>query len=124
MGMYTQLCYNAALKENTPDIVVNILYFMTGEREFVTELPNHPLFETSRWRVMLRMNSAYFAADTHSKLFVRYGDYYLNIMCNLKNYDNEIEKFIAWLEPYVEEGFLGYYLYEESDIPTLIYKKE
>ena len=50
--------------------------------------------------------------------------YFLNVRCNLKNYHEEIEKFMNWLCPYIEtEGFLGYMRYEECDNPTLIYKE-
>lgn len=46
----------------------------------------------------------------------------VNIRANLKNYDNEIDKFLHWLAPYIDtEGFIGYTRYEEYDDPTLIY---
>ena len=48
--------------------------------------------------------------------------YKVNIRANLKNYDNEIDKFLHWLTPYIDtEGFIGYTRYEEYDDPTLIY---
>ena len=78
---------------------------------------------------MLNSDSYYFAADTHSTL--RYDNigqcYYLCIRCNLKNYSNEIEKFVDWVMPYIrayEEDFLGFSRYENTEQPTLIYMKE
>jgi hypothetical protein len=40
----------------------------------------------------------------------------------LKNYALEIENFLDFISPYVEtDGFIGYYRYEESENPALIY---
>jgi hypothetical protein len=131
MGMYTELHYNAELREDVPQSVIDILKFMVGDiEEEPKELPDHELFsEGSRWRYMLQMDSYYFDADTHSTL--RYDEigqaYYLCIRCNLKNYSDEIEHFIDWIEPYlgvyIQTGdFLGFYRYEENNEPTLIYR--
>lgn len=126
MCMYTELHFNSEIKPE--DKVIKILQYMLGETEEVPELSRHPLFSTSRWRIMLRCDSYYFDADTSSTL--RYdwqGDWYLCIRCNLKNYGNEIEHFLNWIMPYCEkeEGdFLGFYRYEETETPTLIYMKK
>ena len=108
MGMYTEFHFNTRLKEDTPHIVIDTLQFMLGVGVVTEEsltLPEHPLFTTQRWRVMLRMDSYYFDADTHSTL--RYDDiakaYFLCIRCNLKNYSNEIEHFTNWIMPYVDK---------------------
>lgn len=130
MGMYTEFHFNVELIENVPQEIIDILNYMLnkGTQEPLPE-PDHPLFKTSRWRRMLRSDSYYFAADTHSTL--RYDDighsYYLCIRCNLKNYDNIIEKFIDWIMPYLyqyPEDFLGFSRYENTEQPTLIYMKE
>ncbi len=130
MGMYTEFHFNVELKKDIPQEVINILNFMLNKKEALSpQLPDHPLFQTHRWRVMLRCDSYYFPADTHSTL--RFDDigksYYLCIRCNLKNYDNEIEKFIDWIMPYLSHfsgDFLGFYRYEETEQPTLIFMKE
>lgn len=126
MGMYTELHYNVELPKETPQQVLNTLRLMLGEVDHA-ELPDHPLFSTDRWRMMLRCDSYYFSADTHSTLrFDENGDcFYLCIRCNVKNYCQEIEQFIAWLDPYVyafEGDFLGFHRYEESEDPVLIRK--
>lgn len=133
MGMYTQLHYNARLKEDTPKEVLNILKFMTVHRDQPTddrEVPDHELFQTQRWPYILTMGSAYFAAEPHSRLIEEdYGDWRairLNVNSNIKNYDNEIEKFVDWIDEYVDAPpgvWLGYKRYEEDNEPTLIYKK-
>ena len=130
MGMYTELHFNAELVNPLPPDVLHVLEYMLGNTEEAhAELPEHPLFGDTRWRFMLRCDSYYFAADTHSTL--RYDDigncYYLCIRSNLKNYSSEIENFIDWIQPYLAEGegnFLGFYRYEETEVPTLIYSKK
>ncbi len=129
MGMYTEFHFNVKLKENISHEIINFLHYML-DRNFHTQplhLPNHPLFKTDRWKIMLNMDSYYFAADTH----LRYDDigrcYYLCIRCNLKNYNNEIEKFVDWIMPYLyhfPEDFLGFIRYENTEQPTLIFMKE
>ncbi len=130
MGMYTEIHFNSELSKEIPDDVLAILKYMLGEIDFddAPTLPDHELFSTSRWTIMLRMDSYYFDADTHSTL--RYDDiahnYYLCIRSNLKNYDGEIEKFVSWIMPYLDKyngDFLGFSRYEETEEPTLIYMK-
>lgn len=127
MGMYTQLHYGVRLKKNTPQQVVDLLQFMLGdEAKKPTELPDHDLFRTSRWSYMLTCDSYYFNYKTCSNMRLDdiAGQWFFSVTCNVKNYNNEIEKFIDWLMPYVEamEGdFLGYSRYEETETPTIIY---
>ena len=127
MGMYTELHYNTQLKTNVPESVINVLRYMLGETEDEPKTPVHELFSgASMWRFMLRSDSYYFDADTHSTL--RYDDvsksYYLCIRCSLKNYYGEILLFCDWIRPYInktEGEFLGFSRYEESETPELIY---
>jgi quinol monooxygenase YgiN len=54
--------------------------------------------------------------------------YYVSFRANLKNYDDEIDKFFDWVAPHVrdsgaEKTFLGYSQYEENDEPRLYYKE-
>ena len=122
MGMYTEFHFNVALRDDTPREVIDILKFMLGDSTTRPQLPDHELFTTSRWRYMLRTDSCYFPAQTSSML----GEYNeLSIRCNLKNYDNEIKFFVDWIIPYLHPSngkFLGFYMYEEDEHPTLIYK--
>ena len=125
MGMYTEFHFNTELKTDTPTEVLDILRFMVGDVEEESPTPDAPLFSTDRWRYMLRTDSCYFSADTHSTLrHDRQGGWYLCIRCNLKNYCGEIEKFVEWIRPYLDKvpgEFLGFYRYEESETPTLVY---
>ena len=133
MGMYTEFHFNVQLIHNLPKEVENILKYMIGESDgediSPPDLPNHKLFSTPRWQVMLMGDSYYFAADTISTL--RYDNitnsHFLCIRCSFKNYDSEIELFLDWISPYIEMDsgeFLGFYRYEMDEIPTLIYHEK
>ena len=126
MGMYTELHYNAELKSNVPEDVIEILRYMIGNTETKPKTPKHDLFGDTRWSSMLQSDSYYFDADTFSTL--RYDNisvsYFLCIRCNLKNYQNEISLFTDWIRPYIRKNkgdFLGFFRYEESEEPSLIY---
>lgn len=130
MGMYTEFHFNVELKPDTPESVMAILRYMTeGGEEAPPPVPaDVPLFSCGRWSHMLRSDSFYFDMIPHSivaKKSPTVGDWYLSVRCNLKNYDGEIQKFVAWIMPYIHtRGFLGFSRYEECDDPTLIYSDE
>lgn len=125
MGMYTELVLGIEIEDN--DKIIQTLRYMLGETEY-QPVDDHELFKTDRWDYMLKCDSYYFNGQTDSKLYMDdlYEDnpkFYLNVRCNLKNYNNEINKFLDWLNPYIKTfGFLGYLRYEENENPTLIYK--
>ena len=123
--MYTEFHFNCKLREDISNEVIKLLEYMITDHEIPSTLPDHPLFSTERWLYMLRTSSYYFDADTHSTIRLDKIDnkYHLCIRCNLKNYDEEIEKFIDWIRPYLycyDEQFLGFYRCEEDSWPTLI----
>lgn len=133
MGMYTEFHFNARLKKDIPEYVINILKFMVGQLDDkqdheIKELEkqgNHELFKTDRWTIMLNCSSYYFGMITNSQ--IRFDDiskgYTLSIRTNFKDYGDEVDKFIDWIDPFLDEydELLGFYRYEESKYPTLIY---
>ena len=125
MGMYTELNIGVDLASDTPENVIAILKYMTGdETQLNFTTPNHPLFTTEGWEIMLCCRSFYFAGVERS--FIEkdsiLGQWKLSVRCSLKNYDSEIQKFMDFIQPYLDTyGFLGYMRYEEDDYPTLIY---
>ena len=127
MGMYTELVLGVDLKRDTPEIVIRTLKKMLSMKdEEEIELPDHELFKlsTGRWTFMLRCDSYYFAGTTNSEMHCDHitKRHELSVRCNLKNYEREIELFLDWIKPYVEDrGFAGYKRYEECDEPELIY---
>src|SRR3990167_5216447 len=131
MGMYTELVVAFELKNDTPLEVISTLEFMVakgakGEKSIPLSLPAHPFFKTDRWDWMLNSGSYYFIFTPHST--IRYDNisksYFVTIRCNLKNYTDEIEQFLDWINPYIDESehFIGYKWYEENEEPTLLYR--
>lgn len=129
MGMYTKLHCNIKIKKDAIECI-EILKYMLGEKEKIDfEIPNHNLFktETSRWEFMLKSCSCYFTDSQNSNLKKSYYGYTLHCDCDFKNYENEIELFLDWISQYGNYEnwyeFIGYELYEEFEVPTLIYMK-
>lgn len=123
MGMYTELNIGVNLRSDMPENIVNVLKYMLNDIDKV-EPPDHPLFRTKRWHMMLVCDSYYFDGRTDSSMMIDRinHEYRLNVRCNFKNYDDEIKLFLDFIQPYLEtDGFLGYMRYEEYDDPTLIY---
>lgn len=131
MGMYTEIVVGCKLKKDTPDQVIYILRYLCNldtETE-PKELPDHPFFKTKGWRSIAACGSYYFGVhNAHSRLVFDDIDksFNLSIRANLTNYENEIEKFLYWLKPYISQGsgmreLFGYELYEEDSMPTLYF---
>lgn len=128
MGMYTELVCAIELKRDTPEFVLSTLRYMLHDSDDdQLTLPKHPLFKTDRWQYMLNGDSYYFSGKTNTRLTWDkiVSSYYLTIRCNLKNYNDEIGKFMDWISQYADEhGFVGYTRYEEADDPILIYIRD
>lgn len=126
MGTYTELNIGVRLRHDTPTKVIDILRYMLNEENAVKPdiLPDHALFNTQRWHFMLVSDSSYFDGRTDSSMEFSGSVYELNVRCNLKNYDDEIIKFLDFISPYIKyEGFIGYTRWEYIEDPTLIYKE-
>lgn len=130
MGMYTELNMSVELNANIDENTLKVLKYMLGDEEVSSEdiadiLPDFPLFksDSGRWTYMLNCDSFYFDHTAHSELVNRHNvDTILNVRCDLKNYDDEIEHFLDWVYTFTPtRGFVGYMRYEEDKYPTLIY---
>lgn len=123
MGMYTELVISTRIVDDPH--VINILKYMIGETEEKPELPDHPLFQTDRWKIMLSCCSHYFTPSVvHQLQYNKIGGYWVFInRSDFKNYDNEVNKFFDWIQPYIEgdsdHEMIGYSRYEESDQPII-----
>jgi hypothetical protein len=122
MGMYTEIFINADLIEETPPEVIQTLKAICNKEQGSPFLQDHP----NRWSILFN-NGSYYLPCTECGILT-YDDiskrYSIIGKGDLKNYDNEIEKFFEWVKPWCEGNFIGYYRYEEDYEPTLIYKKE
>ena len=129
MGMYTEFNIGVSLSDDVPQSVIDILRYMTGDiNEIDSSVENlHPFFKTERWAILFKCDSYYFDGETHTSFHKDDIDnkYHLTVRSNLKNYDNEIELFLDFINPYLDTfDFLGYMIYEEDRIPTLIFRSE
>ena len=95
MGNYTELYLSCQMKENLPIEINDIKYHLFGEK--------HSKFT--------------FNIITKSLILTTRSD--------LKNYDQEIEKFLHWIAPYIESDdrniHLGHFRNEIDEKPTLIF---
>jgi hypothetical protein len=126
MGMYTEFRVCCRLKRDTPSSVIEILKWLSKGDQILGEpppLPAHPLFECERWPSLFTMGSAYFD-DRPSSAVVKFGEnWHVLTVANLKNYSDEIGKFIDWLSPFVDAApgeVWARHRYEEFDDETLV----
>lgn len=119
MGMYTEIFVRAEVDDEAAEILRGLVKdgIVHGD-----SVPDHPFFQTERWRHIAHGGSYYFPQANHG--VVEYDDitksWHVSFRASLKNYQGEIGKFFDWLAPHVkDQGFLGYSLYEEAELPTL-----
>jgi hypothetical protein len=130
MGMYTELIFGATLKKETPVKVLNTLFLLMGH-------DNHnPEEETEQkitdGRNVFRFSSYYFGvSNCHSNMWLDgiQNQWIVSSRANLKNYEDEIETFLDWIKPWIEQGsgrrdFYAIVTYEEQDEPTIYYLRE
>lgn len=121
MGMYTEVFFRAEVDKEAYFIMREASVGVTFERQ------PHPLFTKPRFSQLFRGGSAYFPAANHFKSEADPWASHppirsVSFRANLKNYDGEIQAFFDWVRPHcVTEGFIGYSLYEEADMPTLYF---
>lgn len=135
MGEYTEL--NISIRvENNPN-VLDILRVMVSDSKDELDIskipiPAHPFFKSEGWQYMLTGYSMYFDHTDGSSLVNKtpYENdpknyiFILNVRCDLKDYNDEIENFLDWIYTYSKtEGFIGYKRTDDpyDDGPTLIY---
>lgn len=123
MGMYTELIFGASLKTDTPKEVIDTLRYMVGD----IEKPETLEFESNR--NPLRGGSYYFGViNSVTKMVydeIR-GSWVLSSRANIKNYNNEIDDFLTWIEPYIDCGsgnrdMYAIKMYENQSEPTIYY---
>lgn len=125
MGMYTGLILDCYLKEETWWAWWEIFLYLTDPKNNPRPptLPKHPFFECERWHQIGGCGSAYLEDDfPPNSTFRDLGDdqYHLHISCSLKNYDGEIERFLEWIEKYIDKFRYGWLRYEECKLRTII----
>ena len=127
--MYTELIFGATLKKDTPSQVIEALKYMLGEK---TEKPLDFPLPDGRCKWLFQGGSYYFAINNSVKhMWLDHIDkrYHISTRSNIKNYEDEIETFLEWIKPYVENGsgsreLYAIVMYEEASKPTLYYLHE
>ena len=131
MGMYTELVLSLEL-ENGQDFqndILPVLNEMVGGSGFLDGDCEMDMSDTlgERWNFMFNCSSHYHTPISVTKLeYLPYAEMYvLFVRCDFKNYDDEIDKFLDWISPYVNKSkseghYYGHYRYEEDDKVTLI----
>lgn len=123
MGMYTELIFGASLRTDTPQGVIDTLRYMIGD----IEEPETVLFNEGR--NPLGGGSTYFGVcDPVCRMWFDdiKKEWIISTRSNVKNYDNEIEKFLAWIKPYIQNGsgerkMYAIVTYEQSVESTIYY---
>lgn len=111
MGSYTEFCFKATLKEDTPKSVIDLLVKVVANRDlghdkqlfhtedvFIPEI-NHPFFKCERWYMCLISNN--WDDEKYSKFYKNGKFWRLEIDTEFKNYDSEITHFLNWIQPYI-----------------------
>lgn len=130
--MYTELVLKCRL--NTKKLtakdksVLNFMFKKDFNEDQPTDLPDHPLFKTPRW-FLIGNCSSYYHIPESSGCIKTEGYGYIFSRSDFKNYDQEIELFLDWIYPFIDEEsswpFMGWYWYEESEVPfAIIYTDE
>ena len=108
MGMYTELIFGATLKENTPTYVTDALNSVINDKTNVNLSDEVKQFSDEySLSKLIWCSSYYFGAHSNkpSCVFDQIaGRWSISFRANCKNYQNEIEKFIEFIKPYVEYG--------------------
>jgi hypothetical protein len=135
MGMYTELIFGASIR-NIPEAVETIKWLLLPIKDKLkTPFPDKypfvkPFSNDNRIDWMFNSGgSYYFGANSGIKEF-NYDEisncWRFDARFNIKNYSQEIEMFLQWIKPYIEQGsgardFYAIVTYEESDNPTIYY---
>jgi hypothetical protein len=116
MGMYTEIHVAGSVKAGTK--AAEVIEYLFGDRSEVSapsDLPDHPFFECSRWD-SIGASASYYLSPIALKGVLNssaYDDIYFHSVSNIKNYDDEIEKFFAWLRSECIRHY-GHSRYEET----------
>lgn len=136
MGTYTRFVLKCNLRKDTPKEVVELLervivkgdlgvehILFHSDEVFVPELL-HDFFKCERWYMLLISND--FGSTKGSSFELLPNGYYsISIDTQFKNYDDEVDKFIDWITPYVagrkKKHYVGYWKVEGCEYDINIY---
>ena len=124
--MHTELYLACDLKKDTREDIIKWLTAMieTNDYEHIKELCPKELKNT-RFSETLLHRSYYFKGSPVIKfMYDRLSESYnFTLLTNLKNYNNEIERLLKLISPYMDaynKKYVGYIRYEEDYVPDLL----
>ena len=151
MGMYTEFIFGCELSKDTPKVCIDALDYSINGEEKKPKYENPQTYDEKRYNEnyierttpiedilafiekydfdrLFHSCSYYFGALNPIHRF-EYDEidkaYHISTRSDLKNYSNQIEKFIEYITPYVRHGsgygheIFAYVQYEEDDFPTM-----
>ena len=148
--MYTEFIFGCKLSKDTPKICIDALDYAINGGDKQPKYDNPQTWQEenyNKWFIvrttpedkiqefmgkydfarLFFSGSYYFGAPGVRKFYYDPIDkeYHISTRANLKNYSNQIEKFIEYIKPYVTKGsgyphnIFAYVQYEESEFPTM-----
>jgi hypothetical protein len=103
MGEYTELIFGARLRKNTPiRVITNLRWLIDDDNTFG---PEDMLFIPGR--NLLNISSDAFGVNKPvSKIWYDtfYEQHVVCVRSNLKDYDDDIKKFLEWIVPFIDKG--------------------
>jgi len=131
MGTYTELILGCRLKKETPDNVIETLKWMA---RLSKKEPARLAFKTKSGRNPLTGYIChYFGIIEPQAPIFKFNkiaeSWFLGSRAALKNYENEIEDFLEWIKPFIEQGSGENNIYaivigEHSEEPVIYYNGE
>jgi hypothetical protein len=123
MGDYTRIRFHATLRPDLPEEARRILREVVGKYSGdYGPLPDHAFFRTPSWDSVFKGVSAYIDTPEPAE-FLEGEPTVLRFHRSLKDYDDEIRQFCAWIAPYVADPpgtVLGETEYSDAHAPTLL----
>jgi len=108
MGHYTEMVLVVELKDDLPSKVLKALEWLKDP----DKLDDTPLIDHPFWKKPRAINFRMVDKHDFSHLEIFHA--------NLKDYENEIQEFLAWIVPYCkleDHQVVGFTKYEEQDFP-------
>jgi len=107
MGMYTEFIINAKLKENTPIEIIECIDNMVNFKKNKTfTYESNPIKNYCKNEMIDRS----------------FKDLHLKAHGSIKNYHNDIERFVDFIKPHIEKGFLKNGAFSKSRYEEFEYK--
>lgn len=131
MGMYTELILGAKLSHDTPRVCIEALDWVINQEKSSDDEPSSKdvkrFIDQYSLRSLFWCSSYYFGVSRANSAFWRDPIdhcYHISTRSNTKNYEGNIDKFLKYLEPYIEKGSGGsdiyaFKIHEEDAVPTI-----